>query len=136
MHEYYVMLNGETQQLPAKMEIVNLAAKLLTQSQLSHALTHLQVLTLLFHYVMALARYDLEYAVRDRARFLKGLLASAGIGMGEAEKRLDTDSFNRGEEVERDEPEPEEQRRVFTPQQVRALLHQSRGSASEGLEKG
>ena len=114
------------------MEIVNLSAKLLTQSYNSANASHIRVLTLLFQYTLTLARYDLDYAVRDRARFLKGLLSSAGIGT-ESSQVADVDSFNKGEEIETDEPA--QVRRLFTVQQVKALLLESRGSASDSLQQ-
>lgn len=115
------------------MEVVNLSAKLLTQSYHSANASHIRVLTLLFQYILTLARYDLDYAVRDRARFLKGLLSSAGIG-AETGHVADVDSFNKGEEVEADTSNQEE-RKLFTVQQVKALLLESRGSASDSLQQ-
>lgn len=56
---------------------------MLVLAQLSSSLTsYLRPLFLLFSYLTTLARYDLIYEVRDRSRFLEGLLRSAGIGAG------------------------------------------------------
>lgn len=51
-----------------KLQIINLAAKLLVLNPEHHTIL------LLFQYVMTLARYDLSYDIRDRARYLKGLV--------------------------------------------------------------
>lgn len=51
-----------------KLQILTLAAKLVCLNSGHHTLH------LLFQYVLNLARYDLNYDVRDRARFLRGLV--------------------------------------------------------------
>lgn len=63
---------------------------------------HLRPLTLLFNYLTTLARYDLAYEVRDRARFLSGLLRSAGIGIGGPGSKLgmDEEEFKKGVQAE------------------------------------
>ncbi|KAI8850247.1 adaptin N terminal region-domain-containing protein [Chytridium lagenaria] len=50
-----------------KLQILNLGVKLLA------SFPHLPVLTLIFQYVLTMARYDMDYDVRDRARFFKAL---------------------------------------------------------------
>lgn len=52
----------------AKLQAVTLAAKLLVLNPTHH------VLSLLARYVFSLARYDLDYDVRDRARTISSLL--------------------------------------------------------------
>ncbi|RIA91767.1 adaptin N terminal region-domain-containing protein [Glomus cerebriforme] len=51
-----------------KLQIINLGAKLYSLNPTN------QVLNLLFQYVLNLARYDLNYDIRDRARLLRGLI--------------------------------------------------------------
>ncbi|CAG8706713.1 1114_t:CDS:2, partial [Dentiscutata heterogama] len=51
-----------------KLQIINLGAKLLSLHSTDHTLN------LLFQYVLNLARYDLNYDIRDRARLLRGLV--------------------------------------------------------------
>ncbi|CAG8465568.1 878_t:CDS:10 [Cetraspora pellucida] len=51
-----------------KLQIINLGAKLLSLHSTDHTLN------LLFQYVLNLARYDLNYDIRDRARLLRGLI--------------------------------------------------------------
>ncbi|RUS25234.1 hypothetical protein BC938DRAFT_472447, partial [Jimgerdemannia flammicorona] len=53
-----------------KLQILTLAAKLVCLNPSHHTLH------LLLQYVLNLARYDLNYDVRDRARFLRGLVLS------------------------------------------------------------
>ncbi|ORX88456.1 hypothetical protein K493DRAFT_268293 [Basidiobolus meristosporus CBS 931.73] len=53
-----------------KLQIVTLAAKLMC------SLPTTPKMNLLYKYVFTLARYDLNYDVRDRARFLKALMAT------------------------------------------------------------
>jgi AP-3 complex subunit beta len=52
-----------------KLQIVTLASKLLVLNPTD------RTLTLLSRYVFSLARYDLDYDVRDRARMLTSLLS-------------------------------------------------------------
>lgn len=64
-----------------------------------------RVASLLFEYVATVARYDLSYEVRDRARFLTGLLDSSTEirrrrGQGHATVMLDEEQFKRGVSVE------------------------------------
>jgi AP-3 complex subunit beta len=51
-----------------KLQIINLGAKLYSLNSTD------QILNLLFQYVLNLARYDLNYDIRDRARLLRGLI--------------------------------------------------------------
>ncbi|KAK9693865.1 AP-3 complex subunit beta [Basidiobolus ranarum] len=55
-----------------KLQIITLAAKLMC------ALPTTPKMNLLYKYVFTLARYDMNYDVRDRARFLKALMSNAG----------------------------------------------------------
>ncbi|ORY50688.1 Clathrin/coatomer adaptor, adaptin-like protein [Leucosporidium creatinivorum] len=82
----------------SKLQLLTLSAKLLVLSHLSPLTPHLRTLSLLFTYLTTLARYDLIYEVRDRARFLKGLVAAAGIGQGQATAKmgLGEEEFRRG----------------------------------------
>lgn len=86
------------QSVPAKLQLLTLSAKLVVLSQLSPLLPNLRTLSLLFGYLATLARYDVVYEVRDRARFLKGLIDSSGIvqGQPQAKLALDEDDFRRG----------------------------------------
>ncbi|GAA5864433.1 hypothetical protein JCM8547_005818 [Rhodosporidiobolus lusitaniae] len=92
---------------PAKLHLLTLTAKLLVLSHLAPLTppSH-RPLSLLFDYLALLARYDLDYEVRDRARFLSGLLSSGGVGKkggegeGEAKVVLEEEQFRRGVQVE------------------------------------
>ena len=55
-----------------KLQIINLGAKLYSLNPTD------QILNLLFQYVLDLARYDLNYDIRDRARLLRGLILING----------------------------------------------------------
>ena len=55
-----------------KLQIINLGAKLYSLNPTD------QILNLLFQYVLNLARYDLNYDIRDRARLLRGLILTNG----------------------------------------------------------
>ncbi|GAA5993961.1 hypothetical protein JCM5350_008340 [Sporobolomyces pararoseus] len=100
--------NFQQEAIPAKLQLLTLSAKVLIISHLSPLTPHLRPLSLLFTYLATLARYDLAYEVRDRARFLSGLMDSAGIGKGRAEGHgggeaklmLDEEEFKRGVSVE------------------------------------
>lgn len=94
-----------SQSSPAKLQLLTLSAKLLVLSHQSPLTPHLRPLSLLFDYLALLARYDLSYEVRDRARFLAGLVSSAGIGKSteerdEAKVMLQEEEFRRGVTVE------------------------------------
>ncbi|CAG8552079.1 3865_t:CDS:10 [Racocetra fulgida] len=54
-----------------KLQIINLGAKLLSLHSTDHTLN------LLFQYVLNLARYDLNYDIRDRARLLRSLILAS-----------------------------------------------------------
>jgi AP-3 complex subunit beta len=60
-----------------KLQISTLAAKLLVLSP------HSQTLRLLTRYVFSLARYDVNYDVRDRTRMLVSLLAGLAPTLNE-----------------------------------------------------
>ncbi|CAG8441070.1 3847_t:CDS:10 [Acaulospora morrowiae] len=55
-----------------KLQIINLGAKLLSLHPTDHTIN------LITQYVLNLARYDLNYDIRDRARFLRGLVLING----------------------------------------------------------
>lgn len=88
----------------AKLQLLTLSAKLVVLSHLDPRTPHLRPLAQLFTYICTVARYDLAYGVRDRARFLQGLLASGGVGVLRAQEgarlELGEDDFRRGVEVE------------------------------------
>lgn len=112
-----------------KIEILNLASKLLVLSRASEVSHLAQPLTLLFEYTIALARYDLEYPVRDRARFLRGLITGAGLMASEAASQIDMQSFASGEQVE-----APEQTTFFTIPQVKVLLFEASENQTEDLQ--
>jgi AP-3 complex subunit beta len=62
-----------------KIEVLNLAATLLTHCPGSKSID------MLTRHALALARYDQDWDVRDRARLLTGLLRSVRQSNGEAE---------------------------------------------------
>ena len=68
-----------TKTVPVKLQALTLAAKLLVLSPAHDTLTRLA------KYVFALARYDLNYDVRDRGRMLQQLLAGVVPGIGAAD---------------------------------------------------
>ncbi|KAJ7773104.1 adaptin N terminal region-domain-containing protein [Mycena metata] len=71
-----------------KLQIITLAAKLLVLCPSD------RTLCLISGYVFSLAKYDLNYDVRDRARMLLGLLS--GLGLSEAVGTKDPDQDSRG----------------------------------------
>lgn len=87
----------------AKLQIVTLAAKLVVLSPED------RTLTLLARYVFALARYDADYDVRDRARTLISLLTGVAPGVGS------------------EEPPQEASGVVLRREQVRAVLFEGKG---------
>ncbi|GAA5847068.1 hypothetical protein JCM9279_002675 [Rhodotorula babjevae] len=127
-----------TEALPAKLQLLTLSAKLLVLSHLAPLTpaTH-GALVLLFQYVTLVARYDRAYEVRDRARFLAGLVSAGGIGRtrkggeeGEGAKVvLSAEDFARGVSLEdvgaqgaNGEGAEEEEAQTMTGEQVRAVL--------------
>ncbi|CAG8453323.1 11185_t:CDS:10 [Funneliformis mosseae] len=75
-----------------KLQIINLGAKLYSLNPKD------QILNLLFQYVLNLARYDLNYDIRDRARLLRGLIMIIGhkditSDNGEIDEAQHTDSI-------------------------------------------
>ncbi|KPV73944.1 uncharacterized protein RHOBADRAFT_54528 [Rhodotorula graminis WP1] len=138
-----------TEALPAKLQLLTLSAKLLVLSHLAPLTpsTH-GALVLLFQYVALVARYDRVYEVRDRARFLAGLVSAGGIGRrrkgdpaGEGDERegegakvvLSAEDFARGVSLEDvgaaganggsgEGQEDEEEAQTMTGEQVRAVL--------------
>ncbi|GAA6038326.1 hypothetical protein JCM8097_003945 [Rhodosporidiobolus ruineniae] len=127
----------------AKLHLITLSAKLLVLSHSSPLTPHLRPLALLFDYLALLARYDVDYEVRDRARFLAGLVAAGGVGRkkdgGEGEGArvgLDEEAFRRGVQVEeltgggeKEGQKDEEQR--MTAEQVRQVLFEGKGFAGD-----
>lgn len=119
---------NQEQSRQAKLEIVNLAAKLLVLASQSSDASHLlRPLTLLFEYSITLARYDLDYPIRDRARFLRGLITGAGL-MSDSSS-MDMISFTRGEAVEK----PEEAQ-FFNVPQVKVLLFEASDNQTQSLQ--
>ncbi|CEQ42338.1 SPOSA6832_04133, partial [Sporobolomyces salmonicolor] len=121
--------------VPAKLQLLTLSAKLLVLSHLSALMPYLRPLSLLFDYLTTLSRYDLAYEVRDRARFLRGLIQSAKIGKEGAQAGtglvLGEDEFRRGVTVEElgggeGTPEREEGRQSLTGEQVRQVLFEGK----------
>ena len=49
---------------------------------------------------MNLARYDRDYGVRDRARFLSGLVSMANIGRSETLPSISAEDFARGQDLD------------------------------------
>lgn len=139
------LLRARPQALPAKLQLLTLSAKLLVLSHLAPLTppTH-GALVLLFQYVALVARYDRAYEVRDRARFLAGLVSAGGIGRrrkggegdeGEGEGAkvvLSAEDFARGVSLEdvgaaganggSGGEEGEEEAQTMTGEQVRAVL--------------
>ena len=70
------MAKGFGQEEPlVKLQVVTLAAKLFVLNSVDARLG------MLCRYVFSLARYDLNYDVRDRGRMMSGLLAGIGLQM-------------------------------------------------------
>ncbi|KAK4695535.1 hypothetical protein P7C70_g8532, partial [Phenoliferia sp. Uapishka_3] len=115
-----------------KLQILTLSAKSLVASHISRSSPHLRVLSLLFNYLTTLARYDLAYEVRDRARFLSGLLRAAGIGgeVGSGSRiELGEEEFKKGAEVEEDGGEKEVGRSMMA-EHARRILFEGKMDAS------
>ncbi|GAA5860737.1 hypothetical protein JCM1840_001947 [Sporobolomyces johnsonii] len=121
--------------VPAKLQLLTLSAKLLVLSHLSTLTPHLRPLSLLFDFLTTLARYDLSYEVRDRARFLRGLIQSAEIGkeggQGGAGLMLGEEEFRKGVTLEElgggeGKSEGEEGRQSLTGEQVRQVLFEGK----------
>lgn len=91
------------------------------------------------------ARYDLAYEVRDRARFLAGLVSAGGIGRRRkdddggagAKVVLSAEDFARGvslEDVGAGQDDGEEEKQTMTGEQVRAVLFEGKAfDAAAGL---
>ena len=67
-----------------KLQIITLAAKLLVLCPAD------RTLVLLNRYVLSLARYDMNFDVRDRARMLGALLVGAIPGLHEDDEELES----------------------------------------------
>lgn len=127
----------------AKLQILTLSAKLLSLSHLSALAPHHRPLTLLFQYVTTSARFDLNYEVRDRSRFLVGLLSSAGIGKTEKPKvMMGLDDFSRGQQADfqedasgRNSPVQTEEKPTLTGEQVRIILFEGKGGPDDKTTK-
>lgn len=115
----------------AKMQIVALAAKLLVLSHASSLPPHLRFYASTFKYVTTLARYDEDYAVRDRARFISGLVAAAGIGIEEAKVTLHADAFARGDDlIDTEQADVDVARPKLTVEDVRQILFDRKAGPS------
>ncbi|GAA5985274.1 hypothetical protein JCM10908_002598 [Rhodotorula pacifica] len=129
--------------VPAKLQLLTLSAKLLVLAHRSSTSPHLRPLALIFDYLTLLARYDLAYEVRDRARFLAGLIESGGIGKSKrasgdangdegARMMLEEDDFRKGVMVEdlagenRQQPGAGNEEQTLTIEQVRAVLFEGK----------
>ncbi|KAM0748595.1 ARM repeat-containing protein [Meredithblackwellia eburnea MCA 4105] len=118
-----------------KLQLLTMSAKALVVSHLSTMTPHLRHLSLLFNYLTTLARYDLAYQVRDRARFLAGLLQSAGIGStpggDTARLGMDEEDFKSGVEVEVAlKKSGEEDDQLLRAEQVRRILFDGKAEAT------
>lgn len=102
-------------------------------SHLSPLTPYLRELSLLFTYLTTLARYDATYEVRDRARFLRGLLSSAGVGvMTEgARVELEEEDFRRGVAAEEQGGTVPQAQGGLTAQQVRKILFDGKNTLCE-----
>ncbi|BGO94399.1 hypothetical protein NBRC10512_002097 [Rhodotorula toruloides] len=133
--------NFAEEAVPAKLQLLTLSAKLLVLSHLSPLTPHLRPLSLLFDYLALIARYDLAYEVRDRARFLAGLVASGGIGQGKgrgsegegAKVMLGEEEFRQGLQVEDltgsaggNGEEEAAEKQSLTAEQVRKVLFEGK----------
>ncbi|KAF9979866.1 AP-3 complex subunit beta-2 [Mortierella antarctica] len=73
----------------SKLQILTLGGKLVAQEG-----TLSRTINLLFQYVLNMARYDLDYNVRDRARFLRALVYGAQNGAAGATEQDAEDQEN------------------------------------------
>ncbi|KAI1320022.1 AP-3 complex subunit beta-2 [Mortierella claussenii] len=89
----------------SKLQILTLGGKLVAQEGTSS-----KTINLLFQYVLNMARYDLDYNVRDRARFLRALVYSATQGTVatsvdqdlEEQENGDAEEHSNGQHLDRD----------------------------------
>ncbi|KDQ14349.1 hypothetical protein BOTBODRAFT_132529 [Botryobasidium botryosum FD-172 SS1] len=95
-----------------KLQTLNLTSKLLTLAP-----TH-TTLQLLARYVFTLARYDLDYDVRDRGRMLNTLLAGLGTGITNIEEEGRLGGV------------------VLRREQVHLVLFEGKGISPVGLDRG
>lgn len=145
--EFWLTIS-RAQAVPAKLQLLTLSAKLLVLSHLSPLTPHLRPLSLLFDYLALIARYDLAYEVRDRARFLAGLVASGGIGQGKgrgsegegAKVMLGEEEFRQGLQVEDltgsaggNGEEEAAEKQSLTAEQVRKVLFE--GKTFDGFSR-
>ncbi|KAF9199895.1 AP-3 complex subunit beta-2, partial [Haplosporangium sp. Z 27] len=81
----------------SKLQILTLGGKLVAQEGISS-----KTIDLLFQYVLNMARYDLDYNVRDRARFLRVLVygEQSAKQVALVDRELDEEENGHGEEHE------------------------------------
>lgn len=89
------LMGIRSQTTEVKLQISMLAAKLLVLSPASRPLQ------LLCHYVFSLARYDINYDVRDRTRMLVSLLAGVAPNVTDEEPEERGGVVLRREQVKR-----------------------------------
>lgn len=121
---------------PAKMQILALSAKLLVLSHASSLPPHLRFFSSTFRYVVTLARYDESYAVRDRARFIAGLVAAAGLGAEETKVTLHADAFARGEDLVQEDGIDTAKPKVTVEEVRRILFDRKSGPAVTRSRQG
>lgn len=117
-----------------------MSAKLLVLSHSAPLTPNLHVLSQLFNYLTTLARYDTTYEVRDRARFLKGLISAGQVGQGHdgARLALGEEEFKRGVQVEdlsgsSGTPDHiEDSGQSLTTEQVRSVLFDGKVEVVQG----
>ncbi|KAG0306101.1 AP-3 complex subunit beta-2 [Dissophora globulifera] len=78
-----------------KLQILTLGGKLVAQEGVSSKTIHL-----LFQYVLNMARYDLDYNVRDRARFLRALVYGQQQGGAAGGGDPELDAHENGSDME------------------------------------
>jgi AP-3 complex subunit beta len=104
------LIGPSFQATSVKLQIITLAAKLLVLCR------NAEIIRLLSRYVFSLARYDINYDVRDRARMLASLLGTV---------YQDIDS-----EVEREDRGGV----VLRPEQVKLVLFEGKSSMASTIE--
>ncbi|SCV73435.1 BQ2448_7361 [Microbotryum intermedium] len=119
----------------AKLQLLTLSAKCIVASTMTSSTPYLREYSLLFEYLATLARYDLTYEVRDRARFLIGILCAAGLGradVGKARVGLGGEDFNKGVMVEDfagtsvDQNAEPDEARTMSHEQARKILFEGK----------
>lgn len=103
-------MTGSVQNSTAKLQVVTLASKLFVLCPTD------RTIGLLCRYIFSLARYDLNFDVRDRARMLSSLLAGVDPSLSQSE---DAPAETGGV--------------VLRREQVRLVLFEGKYSASEEI---